>query len=93
MNKTIWKYKIEAVGIQQILLPIGAEILTVQIQDQLPCIWVMVDPENETEVRVFEIFGTGHNIYTPPAVTWKYIGTFQVDQGALVFHLFERLLG
>lgn len=91
MNKVIWKFQLEVQDKQFISLPEGAEILSVQTQDYIPCIWVLVNPNNPTEERCFEIFGTGHNIYCDMGIDRKFIGTFQMQSGKLVFHLFERL--
>lgn len=81
----------EIIYIQSILMPKGAEILTVQTQNGIPCIWALVDIEAEKEPRVFDIFGTGHPVTFDMGVERKYINTFQLKGGALVFHLFERL--
>ena len=89
--KTIYKYELEVKDIQRIFLPAGSEILTMQNQNHTPHIWAMVDSANECVERVFEIFGTGHHIHEDMGVDRKYIGTFQMQGGTLVFHLFERL--
>jgi hypothetical protein len=90
MKKEIWKYTIHPFTVK-VRMPEGAEILTVQIQNGVPCIWVLVNPENELEIRNFEIFGTGQKIACDIGVERKYINTFQMENGSLVFHLFERL--
>jgi hypothetical protein len=78
-------------------MPRFAKILCVQMQNDTPCIWAMVDPKQETEMRHFEIFGTGHSIpivpETMPEIPARvYVGTYQEAGGALVWHLFERNL-
>jgi len=88
-RKTIWKFPINVVGHGFIAMPKGAEILTVQTQDDAPFIWAVVNPDAEKEDRYFEVYGTGHPIYQDMGVNRKYIGTFQ--QPPLVWHLFERL--
>ena len=72
-------------------MPKGAEILTVQTQNDTPCIWALVDPDSETETRHFEVYGTGHDIHCDMGIERKYINTFQIQYGLLVFHLFERI--
>lgn len=89
MKKVIWKHELTNDGIFNILMPIGAEILALQTQDGKPCLWVLVEPEKEKEVRKFELVGTGHTINEP--YYKKYIGTCQLQGGLLVLHLFERL--
>lgn len=85
--KQIWKYPITP-SVNVIEMPEGAEILCVQIQGETPCIWALVNPNNELESRAFQTFGTGHNVMTGIG---RYIGTFQIDNGAFVFHTFEIL--
>lgn len=84
MNKTVWKYELLAIDMQGVSMPIGAEVLCVQAQNDVPCLWARVDPEASNESRLFRVAGTGH-----PDVEGTYIGTFQLHKGALVFHVFE----
>ena len=86
--KTIWKYAIPMMNNFNLPLPVGAEILTVHPQKDIPTIWVLFDmgKECETEVRKFFIRGTGHYF---EATNYKYIGTFFQSNESLVWHLFE----
>ncbi len=73
-----------------IFLPKGAEVLTIQIQGETPCLWALVDPYAKQESRSFHIAGTGHPIHSPAnGWEWKFIDTFQLRGGGLVFHVFE----
>lgn len=83
-----WKYELKHKGIQKIEMPIDAEILTVQMQMDCLVLWALVNSENKTEERTFEIFGTG--IHISKDIPRKYIGTFQTQGGYLVFHVFEQ---
>jgi hypothetical protein len=92
--KTIYKYEIKA-GLNIIDMPYSAEILTVQTQEKNSYIWALVDTEHPNEARSFFTFGTGwdmekelanHNKVIKP---YKYIGTFQLPDFGLVFHLYE----
>jgi len=67
-------------------VPEGAEILTIQTQYNLPCIWALVNPDAKKVPVQIEIFGTGHPI---PEGNRKYIGTYQLHNGSLVFHAFQ----
>jgi len=89
MKKTILKYKLEVTDNQTILLPIGSKILTVQMQGETLCLWALVNQEEETESRFIEIFGTGHTILYDFGMSREYISTFQMNNGELVFHVFE----
>lgn len=88
--KRIYKYPLIVTDQQDVLLPMGADILTIQTQADTPCLWALVDPGGATEARVIEIFGTGHVVREDMGVSRKYITTFQLADGALVFHAFER---
>lgn len=85
--KTIWKFPLQLVSPQFIEMPDGAEILTVQSQGDVGCLWALVDPEMAVTPRYFEVFGTGQNVHT--LSKRRYIGTFQ--QPPFVWHVFERL--
>lgn len=92
MDQTIWKYPLRVKETETFLMPRGAEILTIQVQNETPCIWALVDP-NETyqDERKFEIHGTGNPILLNDSTKRKYIGSFQLMEGQLVFHLFELI--
>jgi hypothetical protein len=90
MEKRIYKYPLLITGIQMVELPVGAEILTVQTQNESPCLWALVD-HNEIEKKkvLIEMFGTGHDVQYGMGASRKYISTFQLKGGSLVFHAFE----
>jgi len=81
--KRIYKYKLE----NSVEMPIGAKILSIQMQNNRPYIWALVDTDVECEFRHFEIIGTGHNF--PEADNFTYINTFQ--DGPFVWHIFELI--
>jgi len=87
--KAIWKNKLQVVDFQTVVIPVGSKILCVQTQGNEPCIW-FINPnvdEKKCEARRFAIIGTGHQ---KESIDGYYIGTFQLDGGALIFHLFEQ---
>lgn len=90
--KTIWKYQIEAM-VQVLEMPEGAEVLTVQLQDETITLWAIVDTEKPKESRRFEVIGTGHSIEVDVSKDSQliYISTVQNKSKRLVWHIFERL--
>ena len=85
--KSIYKYKLEVIDKQKITLPLNSQILTVQTQGDDVCMWVLIDKgQGIEEMNVIEIIGTGHLMSHDKR---KYINTFQLNDGALVFHVFE----
>lgn len=86
---TIWKFPFSVEDRLEISMPRGAEILDIQVQHGRPCMWALVNPEMAIQVRRFHIFGTGHHIPDELRNKMTYVGTFQIEGGALVFHVFE----
>lgn len=84
--KTVYKYPLDLSGINQVDMPQGAEILSVQVQGRTPQMYALGDPARPIETRQFRIVGTGHPIERDDL---HFIDTIQVAGGALVFHVFE----
>ena len=86
---TIWKYPLAVEDAQQIFMPSGAKILTVQVQKETPCLWVKVDPTAEYVPVDILTRGTGHLFN---GIEGDYIGSYQLLKGDLVFHVFSKLV-
>ena len=84
----VYKYPIILDNKIEINMPEGAKILTCQSQFGKPQLWALVNPDFPTEKRTFRMAGTGHPI-SDSEESLQYIGTFQMENGALIFHLFE----
>ena len=94
--RTVWKdqipYMRDTVG--TFFIPKGARLVHVARETINPgslseggaTLWFEVDIEREAEPRVFEVFGTGHNI---PDDAGVHVGT--VIDPPLVVHVYERL--
>ena len=83
----IFKYELEVADRQAIQMPTGAQILCVQVQGNVPCLWAKVNDEATPVSREISIYGTGQALQSYPG---DYIGTFQMAQGELVFHVYDR---
>ena len=83
--RTIWKYPITDSPCQEIEMPLNAEILCVQLQNNIPTLWTLV--ETEDPKRIFDIltYYTGDSWIDKKG---KYIGTYQL--AGLVYHVFVR---
>lgn len=82
----VFKYKFEITDEQIIEMPAGAKVLTVAQQHKDMCLWALVNPLREPVKLRLWIVGTGH-----PAghvAGMRYIGTFMLHDGQLVFHVF-----
>ena len=85
--KTIYKYTLEATEHQVIEMPKNAEILHIDVQHGKPCLWALVDTGLDKEKRAFYTFATGQDI-NGDLGTINHIGTYQLQGGAYVFHVF-----
>ena len=83
----IWKWTLEVTDMQSLLMPKGARLLDVQMQGGVPRLWALVGEHTQNEQRHFAMYGTGHPVPEEPG---DYVASFQIDDGALVFHVFER---
>lgn len=84
---TIWKFVLENKDRQTIRLPKKHKFLDVQLQKGITCLWALVDTNTEWEEKAILIVGTGNPC---PAFMGPYIGTYQLMNGELVFHVFEE---
>ena len=89
---TIYKYELKAIDLQQVEMPVGAQILSVGttvigevITRDVLCLWAKVNTDNIKEARSFLICGTGHKLITEAA---KFLGTTFMDNES-VWHIFE----
>jgi hypothetical protein len=89
--RTIWKFPAPIDNEVVIHMPKGAKVLCVQMQHGDPCLWAEVDSEAEVEPMRFFWRGTGHSVEFPFLV--GYVGTVQMMDGTLVFHLYKKIDG
>lgn len=83
--KTIWKYQLTTAG--QIEMVKGAKVLSVGHQNDEIMIWAEADDNTtETEIRHFNVVGTGWGTDDHPG---KFIDTVILDNG-LVWHIYEK---
>lgn len=82
----IWKYTLEITDKQSICMPEVSIMLDVRLQNGSPCLWVRVDPSSPYVFKEFITHVTGQDV---PHETGNHIGTYQLNGGSLVFHVFE----
>lgn len=89
--KAVYKYKLDPY-VEEVMLPLGAQVLHVAAQGADINLWVLVDPVPEDpilEKRRFRAFGTGHPIPSNEDECLLHVGTALLQGGTLVFHIFE----
>lgn len=87
MKKVVYKYKLQITKvIQEVVLPLGAQILCIKMQNDELCMWALVDPDQTyNEVVKIRCAGTGYEITEDV----EYIDTVMLLDGELVFHFFK----
>jgi hypothetical protein len=85
--RTIHKYALAIKGEQEIPMPKGATLLSVQEQRSWPILWAEVEDEADLVSRVIHCYGTGHPL---PALLGPYIGTVLQHDIGLVWHFFDH---
>lgn len=77
----IYKYPLVAATLQDIEMPIGTQVLSVQGQKNQICVWALVDTLQSEKKKVsFRVLSTGHEFYKHPG---KFLGTVQKFDGEL----------
>lgn len=86
MSSVIWKWVIPIADEVHLFMPVGAQILDAQMQNNELCVWAMGDPTRETKDHQLHLLGTGCPV---PENAGRYIATVQTRGGALVLHVFD----
>lgn len=84
----VWKYDAIPAETFAISMPRGAKPLHVAVQHGKPMLWALVDPLEPLVTHRFYMVGTGHDRPELMRHDVFYVGTFQMEGGALVFHIF-----
>jgi hypothetical protein len=92
INSVVYKYPIRLTDdLQPIRIQNDWKILTFDSQGMDMEIWVLADsskpPLMDDRPRVFKLVGTGQHF---DGTGFDYVGTCQLRNGTLVYHLFEQ---
>jgi hypothetical protein len=94
--KVIWKYEFTKAGRSEFLLPIGADILSVQSVNDRLVFYALVDPKQEVlEMIYFYVVATGEEVSDSALSGMIYRGTSQVKNGfgvTFVWHIYQNIL-
>lgn len=86
--QTIWKTVLKPIDVQEIEVPVGAEMLCAREQYEEIAIWYRCDDQAPKGRRTITIIGTGNP--APGFYTGRYLGTAALRDGQLMFHVFEK---
>lgn len=81
--KKIYDYCLPIVDQQHVYIPEGAQIISVAMQDDVLCLWAIVETVGPIEEREILIRGTGDPLTGSEG---RFIGTISDE---LVWHVFE----
>lgn len=84
MKRVIYKYPLDLAKEQELLLPFAPQLLCVQVQNNQPYLWAIVDLDCKSLPVTIKMYGTGNGNPHPDD---KYLGTVQLD--GFVWHYFE----
>ncbi len=83
--EVIYKYELQVQGTQNVVMPIGHEILSIQEQQGRIMMWAKVDKTTKERPVKIHMFGTGFDL--PEFYTGDFLATVQVSD--LVWHYFK----
>jgi hypothetical protein len=87
--KTVWKFPLKVIDFQIIKMPVGYQFLCVQTQSETPCLWALVDDRADKISVEIITHGTGHPCMDIGPK--QYIGSYQLEGGALIFHVWGEV--
>jgi len=86
--KKIFKYPIEIVDEQVLVLPLGARVLSAIAQGDDLVVYALVEPTVEFKKNVeIRIIGTGHDV-TFDLQKFKFLNSISTWGGRLIWHVF-----
>ena len=91
MTKKVFKYRLTTPK-TTVEMPAGAEILRIDLQQGVPTIWALVDPDETASVeRRFDIVGTGWDVPEDSVYRATYFDREGDDlfPNGFVWHVFE----
>ena len=84
--KAVYKYTLTQAYHQRISMPGNARIIHVDVQHDMPCVWAEVELEVSPRDVELYIVQTGMPL---PNGEIKYVGTFMLDGGYYVGHVYQ----
>lgn len=85
--KKIHKYILEAVDVQQLVVPTGSKLLSVKEQFGEIALYALID-DAQGGLDSFEIFIKKTGPLSDNIDNCEFLGTVKLDDGRLMFHVF-----
>lgn len=91
MPARVFKYPLQLEQREMLMMPVGAKILTVTMQNDMPVLYALVDESYPPCPRIIRTVTTGDEF--DPTMS-EYIGTIQAGSPSwFVAHVFEQFEG
>ena len=90
--ETIHKYTLDITDTQEIVLPYGAQIMSVCEQRNRVVLYALIDMYENTQqiCHTIRIVGTGQPLEKDFIRTHSFIGTVSLNGGDFMWHVFEE---
>ena len=85
------KYPLDTKGEVVLPMPVGAEILKIGVENDIPQIFALVNPEAPSEYRLFELVSTDKELEELKDIKRVYWDTVYLIDDIVVIHIFERV--
>ena len=86
-TQRVYKYGLTLGDWISVWMPEGAEPLSVQVQGGDVFLWARITIGAPQTLHHFRVAGTGHDLGSNVG---RHIDSFQMDEGAFVFHVFAE---
>ena len=88
--KRIFKYELQIADSQKIKTHTCFEPISIEMQNQKPVMYAIVDDETPVQKVVLRTYGTGFQL-DDYETRDNYIGTYMLIGGDLVYHVFKHI--
>ena len=86
----IYKYELEITNLQSVSMPIGANVISANVQNGKLCIWALVDTRNSDKNKSIAVAGTGYEIdFTVSDYDFYFVDTVMMSD-ILVLHVYAH---
>ena len=90
MATAIYKYELDLFNLEQeIQMPTGSQVLSVQEQDGKLCLWALVPTDTKSSAHRFQVLVIGTMRKDQVPSVRGFIGTVGMMDGAYVVHVFK----
>lgn len=87
MKRAVWKFHLGIADSQLVEMPLGAQLLDVQVLQGQLVLWALVLVDAIKRERRIGIYATG---YVHEDIKGQYVTTVQTFGGDLVWHVFDE---